>query len=61
MEKIKKINIIAGIVENNTSAMFNELIKDKDFKKLLFKELKNNNSVSSIADKLSKYVNKYLI
>jgi len=61
MKKIEKINIIIGIIENNTSAMFGELIKDEGFKKLLLNELKISNDISATADKLSKYANKHLI
>ena len=59
---ITDIELIAYQVENNTLAIWNELITDEGFKDLLKTEIKTNeNGVESIANNLTEYVNNNLI
>ena len=48
-------------VENETTAIFNELLEDEDFKKMAIKELKSKNDVFKSVKILSKYANENLI
>jgi len=57
------INCVISDVENETTAIFNELMKDDSFKELakkLFKNI-NENNYSDISRKLSEYANNNLI
>ena len=59
---IADIDLIAYQVENNTLAIWNELITDEGFKDLLKTEIKTNeNGVESIANNLTEYANNNLI
>jgi len=59
---ITDIDLIAYQVENNTLAIWNELITDEGFKDLLKTEIKTNeNGVESIANNLTEYANNNLI
>ena len=58
---INKSNLIAMGVENETTANFNGLLEDEDFKKLATKELKSKNNVAKSVKILSKYANENLI
>jgi len=55
------INLIASMVENDTSAIFEELIEDDNFKLILKNGLKNEENIIELAKKLSEYANEYLI
>ena len=55
------INLIASMVENDTSAIFKELIEDDNFKLILKNGLKNEENIIELAKKLSEYANEYLI
>ena len=58
---IKRSSLIAMGVENETTAIFNELLEDEDFKKMAIKELKSKNDVFKSVKILSKYANENLI
>jgi len=59
---ITDIELIAYQVENNTLAIWNELITDEGFKDLLKTEIKTNeNGVESIVNNLTEYANNNLI
>ena len=58
---MKKYNLLASIIENNTTASMPLLLEDKEFKNLFIKEIKSTNSVSESVKKLSEYANNYLI
>ena len=58
---IKRSSLIAMGVENETPAIFNELLEDEDFKKMAIKELKSKNDVFKSVKILSKYANENLI
>ena len=58
---IKKSSLIAMGVENETTAIFNELLEDEEFKKLAIKELKSKKDVFKSVKILSKYANNNLI
>ena len=58
---IKRSSLIAMGVENETTAIFNELLEDEDFKKKAIKELKSKNDVFESVKILSKYANENLI
>ena len=58
---IKKSSLIAMGVENETTAIFNELLEDEEFKKLAIKELKSKKDVFKSVKILSKYANENLI
>ena len=58
---IKRSSLIAMGVENETTAIFNELLEDEDFKKMAIKELKSKNDVFESVKILSKYANENLI
>lgn len=57
------INCVISDVENETTAIFNELMKDDSFKELAKKLCKNINdkNYSDISKKLSEYANNNLI
>ena len=48
-------------VESETTAIFADLLEDKTFKKMAFKELKSNKDVFKSVKILSDYANKNLI
>ena len=58
---IKRSSLIAMGVENETTAIFNELLEDEDFKKMAIKELKSKNDVFKSVKILSKSANENLI
>ena len=58
---IKRSSLIAMGVENETTAIFNELLEDEDFKKMAIKELKSKNDVFESVKILSKYAHENLI
>ena len=58
---IKRSSLIAMGVENETTAIFNELLEDEDFKKMAIKELKSKNDVFKSVKILSKYANEILL
>tara|TARA_R100000458_G_scaffold52910_1_gene54766 strand:- start:1026 stop:1208 length:183 start_codon:yes stop_codon:yes gene_type:complete len=58
---IKRSSLIAMGVENETTAIFDELLEDEDFKKMAIKELKSKNDVFESVKILSKYANENLI
>tara|TARA_R100000781_G_scaffold88696_1_gene54579 strand:- start:288 stop:467 length:180 start_codon:yes stop_codon:yes gene_type:complete len=58
---IKRSSLIAMGVENETTAIFNELLEDEDFKNMAIKELKSKNDVFESVKILSKYANENLI
>jgi|TARA_R100001143_G_C3328301_1_gene118135 hypothetical protein len=58
---IKKSSLIAMGVESETTAIFNELLEDEEFKKLAIKELKSKKDVFKSVKILSKYANNNLI
>ena len=58
---IKRSSLIAMGVENETTAIFNELLEDEDFKKMAIKELKSKNDVFKSVKILSKYAIENLI
>ena len=58
---INRSSLIAMGVENETTAIFNELLEDEDFKKMAIKELKSKNDVFKSVKILSKYANENLI
>jgi hypothetical protein len=58
---IKKSSLIAMGVENETTAIFNELLEDEDFKNMAIKELKSKKDVFESVKILSKYANENLI
>ena len=58
---IKRSRLIAMGVENETTAIFNELLEDEDFKNMAIKELKSKNDVFESVKILSKYANENLI
>ena len=58
---MNKYNIIASQVENDTTANFNGLLEDEDFKKLVTKELKSKKDIFESVKILSKYANENLI
>ena len=58
---IKKSSLIAMGVESETTAIFNELLEDEEFKKLAIKELKSKKDVFKSVEILSKYANNNLI
>tara|TARA_R100000963_G_C4536442_1_gene35534 strand:+ start:131 stop:313 length:183 start_codon:yes stop_codon:yes gene_type:complete len=58
---VKKSSLIAMGVENETTANFNGLLEDEDFKKLATKELKSKKDVFESIKILSKYANENLI
>ena len=58
---IKRSSLIAMGVENETTAIFNELLENEEFKKLAIKELKSKNDVFESVKILSKYANENLI
>ena len=58
---IKRSSLIAMGVENETTAIFNELLEDEDFKNMVIKELKSKNDVFESVKILSKYANENLI
>ena len=49
------------MVEQNTGAMFDELLANKDFKDLLKELLKTDSGIMDIVVKLSDYTNENLI
>ena len=51
---IKKSSLIAMGVESETTAIFNELLENEEFKKLAIKELKSKNDVFESVKILSK-------
>lgn len=57
------INCVISDVENETAAIFNQLMEDDNFKKLTKKLCKNINeqNYSDISRKLSEYANNNLI
>tara|TARA_R110000824_G_scaffold113434_2_gene263146 strand:+ start:406 stop:594 length:189 start_codon:yes stop_codon:yes gene_type:complete len=57
------INCVISDVENETTAIFNELMEDDSFKELAKKLCKNinENNYSDISRKLSEYANNNLI
>ena len=62
LQNITDINLIAYQVENDTLAIWNELIMDEGFKTLLKTEIRTNESgIKSIANKLTEYANNNLI
>ena len=58
---IKKSSLIAMGVESETTAIFNELLEDEEFKKLAIKEVKSKKDVFKSIKILSKYANNNLI
>ena len=58
---LKKSSLIAMGVENETTAIFNELLENEEFKKLAIKELKSKKDVFKSVKILSKYANNNLI
>tara|TARA_R100001015_G_C4512815_1_gene83985 strand:- start:470 stop:646 length:177 start_codon:yes stop_codon:yes gene_type:complete len=58
---MKKSSLIAMGVESETTAIFDELLEDETFKKMVFKELKSNKDVFKSVEILSDYVNENLI
>ena len=58
---IKKSSLIAMGVESETTAIFNELLENEEFKKLAIKELKSKKDVFKSVKILSKYANENLI
>ena len=58
---MKNISLIASMVEQNTGAMFDELLANKDFKDLLKELLKTDSGIMDIVVKLSDYTNENLI
>ena len=58
---LKKSSLIAMGVESKTTAIFNELLEDEEFKKLAIKELKSKKDVFKSVKILSKYANNNLI
>ena len=58
---MKRSSLIAMGVENETTAIFNELLEDEDFKNMAIKELKSKNDVFESVKILSKYANENLI
>jgi len=58
---VKKINIIASMVRNETMADWNSLLEDNDFKNLVIKNLKTNKDIKSIVKTLSDYANNNLV
>ena len=58
---IKKSSLIAMGVESETTAIFNELLENEEFKKLAIKELKSKKDVFKSVKILSKYANNNLI
>ncbi len=58
---IKKSSLIAMGVESETTAIFNELLENEEFKKLAIKELKSKKDVFKSIKILSKYANNNLI
>jgi hypothetical protein len=58
---MKKINIIASMVRNETMADWNSLLEDNDFKNLVIKNLKTNKDIKSIVKTLSDYANNNLV
>ena len=58
---LKKSSLIAMGVESETTAIFNELLEDEEFKKLAIKELKSKKDVFKSVKILSKYANNNLI
>jgi len=55
------INLIVSMVENDTSAIFKELIEDDNFKLIFKNGLKNEENIIELAKKLSEYANEHLI
>ena len=58
---LKKSSLIAMGVESETTAIFNELLEDEEFKKLAIKEVKSKKDVFKSVKILSKYANNNLI
>jgi hypothetical protein len=58
---IKKSSLIAMGVESETTAIFNELLENEEFKKLAIKEVKSKKDVFKSVKILSKYANNNLI
>jgi len=58
---LKKSSLIAMGVESETTAIFNELLENEEFKKLAIKELKSKKDVFKSVKILSKYANNNLI
>lgn len=55
-----KMGVIASYVEGSTTALFDELMQDQTFKKILFENFSTKNTID-IAKKLIDYANKELI
>jgi hypothetical protein len=58
---VKKINIIASMVRNETMADWNSLLEDNDFKNLVIQSLKSKKDVKTIVKTLSDYANNNLV
>ena len=58
---MKKYNIMASQIENDTMASISILLEDETFKNLFNKEIKSTKSLSDSVKKLSKYANDNLI
>ena len=58
---MKKINIIASMVRNETMADWNSLLEDNDFKNLVIQSLKSKKDVKTIVKTLSDYANNNLV
>lgn len=58
---MKKINIIASMVINETMADWNSLLEDNDFKNLVIQNLKSKKDIKSIVKTLSDYANNNLV
>jgi len=58
---MKKINIIASMVRNETMADWNSLLEDNNFKNLVIKNLKTNKDIKAIVKTLSDYANDNLV
>ena len=58
---IKKSSLIAMGVESETTAIFDELLENEEFKKLAIKEVKSKKDVFKSVKILSKYANNNLI
>lgn len=58
---MKKINIIASMVRNETMADWNSLLEDNDFKNLVIQSLKSKKDIKSIVKTLSDYANNNLV
>jgi hypothetical protein len=58
---MKKINIIASMVRNETMADWNSLLEDNDFKNLVIQSLKSKKDIKTIVKTLSNYANNNLV